>query len=110
MSITRIEMAQIIAIAQGWEPSLSIAANVAAESMGRRRTHLLVSYGSMRLPIHAVNASRIISAVRVWEPQPPRNVEPVEYILTPQAPIYGAEEVWELLTRRTHVLENVSYT
>lgn len=109
MSITYIEMAQIIAAAQIWEPFLGIVASVTTEDLRCRRTRLLVSYGSMRLSNRTMAHSCIVSAVRVWELQPPCNVVPVEYILTPQAPVYRDEEVLELLTRRTRVLRNVSY-
>lgn len=78
MTITCTEMAQVIATAQAWAASMSIAADVTVECVSSRRGYLLVSYGSAQPPVETGPDTQIISAVRVWEPHPPHGLEPDE--------------------------------
>jgi len=109
MPITCTEMAQVITAAQARAASLSIIADVTVECVLHRRAYLLVSYGSAQPPDETGPDAQMINVVRVWEPHPPRGLEPVEYFRTTNAPLSANEEALKLLTQQPVLLRNVAF-
>jgi hypothetical protein len=65
-----------------------------------RVAHVVISFGSLRLlPPRSQQASNLLPlgvwVVRVWEPQPPEGVEPLEWVLLTSVPIQTVEQAWE---------------
>lgn len=65
-----------------------------------RTAHVAISFGSLRLlPPRSQQASElrplVVWVVRVWEPEPPEGVEPLEWVLLTSVPVQTVEDAWE---------------
>ena len=65
-----------------------------------RVAHVRLSSGSLRLlpPETAASADLrplVVWVIRVWEPEPPQDVEPLEWVLLTSLPLQSIEQAWE---------------
>ncbi len=65
-----------------------------------RVAHVRLSYGSLRLlpPETAASADLrplVVWVIRVWEPEPPQDVEPLEWVLLTSLPTQSIEQAWQ---------------
>ncbi len=72
----------------------------ASKQTKARVAHVVISFGSLRLlpPRSQVRADLrplVVWVVRVWEPQPPEGVEPLEWVLLSSLPTQTVEQAWE---------------
>ncbi len=72
----------------------------ASKQRKARVAHVKLSYGSLRLwpPETAASADlrpMVVWVIRVWEPEPAQDVEPLEWVLLTSLPIQSIEQAWE---------------
>jgi transposase-like protein/transposase Tn5 family protein len=72
----------------------------ATQKRPTRVAHLAISAGCLRLlpPVKQEAANLpplVVWVVRVWEPQPPEGVEPLEWVLLTSVPTQTLEQAWE---------------
>jgi hypothetical protein len=72
----------------------------ATKTQPKRVAHVVISLGCLRLlPPDSQQSSDlrplVVWVVRVWEPQPPEDVEPLEWVLLTSVPIQTVEQAWE---------------
>ena len=65
-----------------------------------RVAHVVLSFGCLRLlPPEQQQVSQVhplvVWVVRVWEPEPPDGVEPLEWVLLTSVPVQTVEQAWE---------------
>jgi len=88
-------------VVRGWSAQGEQDLELDATKQSRARTaHLALSFGSLRLlPPESQQASDlrplVVWVVRVWEPQPPEGVEPLEWVLLTSVPVQAVEQAWE---------------
>jgi transposase Tn5 family protein len=83
-------------VAQG-EQDLELEATKQAKA---RVAHVVISWGCLRLlPPRSQQRTDlrplVVWVVRVWEPEPPQGVEPLEWILLTSVPIQTVEQAWQ---------------
>ena len=66
----------------------------------KRVAHLSISWGALRLlPPRAQEASDlrplVVWVVRVWEPEPPEGIEPLEWVLLTSVPTHTSAHAWQ---------------
>src|SRR6266581_8398869 len=72
----------------------------ATKTQPKRVAHVVISLGCLRLlppdsqPSHDL-PPLVVWVVRVWEPEPPEGVEPLEWILLTSVPTQTVEQAWE---------------
>jgi hypothetical protein len=72
----------------------------ASQKRRHRVAHVVLSWGRVRLfppqgPDGVGLAPLVVWVVRVWEPEPPPDGEPLEWVLLTSVPIQSAEQAWE---------------
>jgi len=72
----------------------------ATKTQPKRVAHLVISFGCLRLlPPDSQQSNELrplmVWVVRVWEPEPPEGVEPLEWILLTSVPTQTVEQAWE---------------
>jgi hypothetical protein len=72
----------------------------ASKQSPARTAHLALSFGGLRLLVpQSQQASPLrplpVWVVRMWEPQPPTEVVPVEWVLLTSVPVQTVEQAWE---------------
>src|SRR6266849_1624909 len=88
-------------VVRGWSAQGEQDLALDATKQSRARTaHLVLSFGSVRLlPPGSQQESSlrplVVGVVRVWEPEPPDGVEPLEWVLLTSVPIQTVEHAWE---------------
>jgi len=88
-------------VVRGWSAHGEQDLELDATKQSRARTaHLAISFGSLRLlPPERQPASDlrplVVWVVRVWEPDPPEGVEPLEWVLLTSVPVQTVEQAWE---------------
>ncbi len=88
-------------VVRGWMAMGEQDLELDASKKSRARTaHLAISFGSVRLlPPRSQQASElrplVVWVVRVWEPEPPDGVEPLEWVLLTSVPVQTVEQAWE---------------
>jgi Transposase DNA-binding/Transposase Tn5 dimerisation domain len=88
-------------VVRGWLAQGEQDLELEATKQSKARTaHVVVSFGSVRLlPPQSQQASSlrplVVWVVRVWEPEPPDGVEPLEWVLLTSVPIQAVEQAWE---------------
>ena len=86
---------------RGWSAQGEQDLELEATKQSRARTaHLAISFGSLRLlPPESQQASvlrpLVVWVVRVWEPEPPAGVEPLEWVLLTSVLVQTVEQAWE---------------
>jgi transposase-like protein/transposase Tn5 family protein len=88
-------------VVRGWSAHGERDLELDATKQSRARTaHLASSCGSLRLlppesPQAADLRPLVVWVVRVWEPEPPDGVEPLEWVLLTSVPVQTVEQAWE---------------
>src|SRR5436305_1130423 len=88
-------------VVRGWMAMGEQDLELDASKKSRARTaHLAISFGSVRLlPPRSQQASElrplVVWVVRVWEPEPPDGVEPLEWVLLTSLPTQTVEQAVE---------------
>jgi hypothetical protein len=88
-------------VVRGWSAQGEQDLELEATKQSRARTaHLAISFGSLRLlPPESQQASvlrpLVVWVVRVWEPEPPAGVEPLEWVLLTSVLVQTVEQAWE---------------
>ncbi len=91
----------LFAVVRGWSAQGEQDLDLDATKQSRARTaHLALSFGSLRLlppEGHQDSSLRplVVWVVRVWEPDPPEGVEPLEWVLLTSVPVQTLEQAWE---------------
>ena len=72
----------------------------ASKERKARTAHLAISFGRVRLLPPRMQEKTdlrpiVVEVVRVWEPQPPEGVEPLEWLLLTSVPTQSVEQAWE---------------
>src|SRR5439155_17172559 len=72
----------------------------ATKTQPKRVAHVEISFGCLRLLPPESQQSHdlpplVVWVVRVWEPEPPEGVEPLEWILLTSVPTQTVEQAWE---------------
>ena len=88
-------------VVRGWavqgEQDLELEASKERKA---RTAHLAISFGRVRLlPARMQEKTDlrpiVVEVVRVWEPQPPEGVDPLEWLLLTSVPTQSVEQAWE---------------
>ncbi len=91
----------LFAVVGGWsaqgEQELKLEATKQSPT---RVAHVAISWGAVRLlppegPQTTGLRPLVVWVVRVWEPQPPEGVEPLEWVLLTSVPVQTVEQAWE---------------
>lgn len=88
-------------VVRGWAVQGESDLELEATKTSKARTaHLAISFGRVRLlpPRMQEKTDRrpiVVEVVRVWEPEPPEGVEPIEWVLLSSMPIQSVEQAWE---------------
>lgn len=91
----------LFAVVRAWSAAGEQDLELAATKQNKARTaHLLISFGSVRLLPPDSQPNRALSplvvwVVRVWEPEPPEGIEPLEWVLLTSVPTLTVEHAWE---------------
>lgn len=84
-----------------WQAQATYDLELEASQKRRSRVaHVVFSWGRVRLfppqgPDGAGLAPLVVWVVRVWEPEPLPEVEPLEWVLLTSVPIHTAEQAWQ---------------
>jgi Transposase DNA-binding/Transposase Tn5 dimerisation domain len=88
-------------VMRGWavqgEQDLELAATKTSKA---RTAHLAISFGRVRLLPPRMQEKIdlrpiVVEVVRVWEPDPPQGVDPLEWVLLTSVPMQSVEQAWE---------------
>lgn len=88
-------------VVQTWQAQATEDVELEASQKRRHRiAHVQVSWGRVRLlppagPDGLGLAPLVVWVVRVWEAEPPRGVEPLEWVLLTSVPCPSAQQAWE---------------
>jgi hypothetical protein len=91
----------VFAVVRGWSAQGEQDLHLEASKQSKARTaHVVISFGCLRLLPPDSQPNRdlpplVLWVVRVWEPEPPEGIEPVEWILLTSLPIQTVEHAWE---------------
>jgi hypothetical protein len=91
----------VFAVVRGWSAQGEQDLHLEASKQSKARTaHVVISFGCLRLLPPDSQPNRdlpplVVWVVRVWEPEPPEGIEPVEWILLTSLPIQTVEHAWE---------------
>jgi Transposase DNA-binding/Transposase Tn5 dimerisation domain len=97
----RCPQPHLFEVVRGWSAQGEQDLELDATKQSRARTaHLAISFGSLRLlppEGHQESSLRplVVWVVRVWEPEPPEGVEPLEWVLLTSVPVQTVEHAWE---------------
>src|SRR5229473_7736308 len=88
-------------VVRGWSAHGEQDLELDATKQSRARTaHLALSFGSLRLlppEGHQDSSLRplVVWVVRVWEPEPPEGIEPLEWVLLTSVPTHTSAHAWQ---------------
>ena len=88
-------------VVRAWSAQASCDLDLEASQKRRARVaHVQVSWGVLRLlppqgPDGAGLHPLVVWVVRVWEPKPPPDVEPLEWVLLTSVPCDSAQQAWQ---------------
>src|SRR2546421_6303043 len=91
----------LFAVVRGWSAQGAQDLELEATKQTKARSaHVTLSSGCVRLlpPLSQQGSDLrplVVWVVRVWEPQPPEGVEPLEWVLLTSVPTQTVEQAWE---------------
>jgi len=91
----------LFAVVKGWAAQDERELHLAATKQSKARVaHVVISYGCLRLLPPENQPSRgwrplVVWVVRVWEPEPPQDVERLEWVLLSSLPTETVEQAWQ---------------
>jgi hypothetical protein len=91
----------LFAVVQGWQAQGQQELHLEATKQSKARVaHVVISFGALRLlppqkqPCSALRPL-VVWVVRVWEPEPPQDVEGLEWVLLTSVPTATVEQAWQ---------------